>query len=167
MKQLAFLDLDLTLFDYTSAREKATYAALKAMKVDFNEKEGVDVMTRLLVTYGDLLVDLGLPNFRRSWKAPELFALLLVLNDKKNFSNSINDFEKGLSKLVKKNKKNFGVNDDFLSRYKSRKSLLLLAKDSAIDKLKDRWNEILNDSKHRERLNSAVEAFDSYLDKDV
>jgi FMN phosphatase YigB (HAD superfamily) len=78
MRRLAFLDLDLTLFDYTTVRREATALALEAMGIAGIAK-AAEFIDAFLVPNGDVLTELGLPNFRRAWKAPELFALVYAI----------------------------------------------------------------------------------------
>ena len=77
-RRLAFVDLDLTLFDYTTVRAEATNLALEAMGIADTGK-AADFIDSVLVPNGDVLTELELPNFRRAWKAPELFALVYAM----------------------------------------------------------------------------------------
>ena len=79
MRRLVFIDLDLTLFDYTTIRKKATCAALRAIGFK-NTAIALRYIDSVLIEYGDILVELGFPNFCRVWNARELFAIAILLN---------------------------------------------------------------------------------------
>ncbi|HVG17839.1 MAG TPA: hypothetical protein VNI02_02230, partial [Blastocatellia bacterium] len=159
MRLLAFLDLDLTLFDYSTAREEATYAALQKMEIGCNVTDALEVMNSVLVPYGDLLADVGLPNFRREWKAPELFAVLEVLNKTKNLPHRVSRLGDLLADITRKNHGAQG----FWDRQQNRELLHHAVEESGINEIKSELDEILRDPEFQDRINVAVAAFDEYL----
>ena len=73
-------DLDATLFDYSALRADATRAALDGFVSD--PKKISQYLAELLrPPLTDLLFGLGLPDLRRKWDSPEVFAIALLLTD--------------------------------------------------------------------------------------
>lgn len=161
MKRIAFLDLDLTLFDYTLVREGATRAALNTLNLNYSIDETLRVMNHWLIPYGDSLADVGLPNFRREWKAPELFALLLLMNVGKGLSVNSNALADLVSVLT-----NISLADQSGKFHQRRKNFELLSNALESSLLKDVFfeaSELIKRPPHYSNLKEAVNAFDEYL----
>ncbi len=78
-QRIALIDLDGTLFDYDTARHEATLAAFQDMGIP--TEDAFHLLKNVLVPYGALLREIGLPDFRRQWNDPRQFALFHVLTE--------------------------------------------------------------------------------------
>lgn len=149
MRRLAFLDLDLTLFDYTTVRREATALALEAMGIAdiANAAEFIDAF---LVPNGDILTELELPNFRRAWKAPELFALVYAIAQD-------GALQEHLARIVP------ALEDDrsFAGRLRRRQLVLQEAERTGIHDLAGRVRTILGVKSLV--IKNALDVFDEYL----
>ena len=76
---VVLFDLDATLFDYKEIRMNATVAALDGL---VNDPTGIasELLDLLRPPFTELLVNLGLPDLRREWDAPEVFAVACLLD---------------------------------------------------------------------------------------
>lgn len=162
MRALAFIDLDLTLFDYTSARKGATLAALRAMSLDSAAGELYEFANSTLVPHGHLFGELGLPDFRREWKARPLFALLLALGrDKERTAEcqAVRSFLLGIEGRGR-NEQSYITFGKRQSRYEA---LLRALPGSPLLALVEDTRTVLDDESSRASLDMAVSAFDSHL----
>src|SRR6266566_9510234 len=167
MIKLAFLDLDLTLFDYSAAREGATMVALQAMGFVRNLAPAIDMMNSLLVPYGDSLVDLGLPNLRREWKAPELFAILAALGRPDHTESKANILEKFLEEIATAPSLDPSISPSFRRRRENLRLLREAATVTQMDVLIREINHIIESDKQRQQIDAAVSAFNAYLNTEV
>jgi hypothetical protein len=165
MRKLAFVDLDLTLFDYTVAREGATYAALLAMDVDCDLKDAIKLMNSLLIPHGDLLIDAGLPNFRREWKAPELFALLSLLCQRRRPGSSGRRFKDFLSRVGNGPLPEPGISASFRRRQQNVRLLRRALESAHAATVIGEVNDMLQTAACRSKIDDASAAFDEYLRK--
>jgi hypothetical protein len=163
MRFLAFLDLDLTLFDYSSAREGATCAALQAMGFGNNLTDALIVMDQTLVPHGDLLVELGFPNFRREWKAPELFAFLSLVCKRRDLLLSVMKLSPSLDSIGGKNHRMSLAVPGFWNRKHNRDLLHNVLEKDVLYEIKKQMDQILQDPGYKERISTAVAAFEAYL----
>jgi phosphoglycolate phosphatase-like HAD superfamily hydrolase len=152
MRRLAFIDLDLTLFDYTSVRRHATASALEALGVD-RQVEIAKFIEFVAGPLGHVLEDLGFPNFRREWKAKELFALVLWLAESPAR-------EGRLSRLLARNVSS-GVT--FMERWKRRQALLAGARRVGCAGLSAEVQEFLQGARTSRLIENAIRVFEEYL----
>ena len=167
MRRLAFLDLDLTLFDYTAVREGATRFALQAMGAVRNVTPAIDMMNSLLVPYGDFMVDLGLPNLRREWKAPELFGILAALDRPKQTKSKANILERFLDEIARAPSLDPSIGPSFRRRRHNLRLLSEAAAATQMDVLIREIGEIIQSDKERRKIDAAVSAFNAYLSTEV
>lgn len=167
MKRLAFVDLDLTLFDYAAAREGATMSALEAMGFGRNAARAIHIMNSLLVPYGDSLVDLGLPNFRREWKAPELFAIMMAFGHPQQPKSHAKIPEKFLAKLAAAPSLDPSLGPSFRRRRNNLRLLSEMASTTQMDALIREMSHILESDKQRRLIETAVSSFNTYLNTEV
>ncbi len=76
-QKLIFVDLDLTLFDYTIARKNASIAALQELRLDSPEKS-YELYSEIAEHWRAFLM-LGFPNLRRQWNDQSIYLLMIVL----------------------------------------------------------------------------------------
>jgi phosphoglycolate phosphatase-like HAD superfamily hydrolase len=162
MRRLAFVDLDLTLFNYTATRRRATAAAVLAMGGDTTAAEARFVSS-VIVPYGDLLEELGFPNFRRAWKASELFGLVLLMRNAR-----FGSLKRGLSTLLRRSLHDGVLSGEaggsaFRSRWARRSFLLDGAAASGIDDLSSHVRTLLRRDRERRIVHEAVRVFEDYL----
>jgi phosphoglycolate phosphatase-like HAD superfamily hydrolase len=167
MRRLAFLDLDLTLFDYTAAREGATRAALQAMSIDGNSTTAINLMNSLLIPYGDLLVDVGLPNLRRQWKAPELFTIFIALSEGGGSKGNIRVLKNLLAEIRTKRSLVPGISPTFRRRLENLNLLRRAANDTQMDVFVHDIRSIVRRDETRSKINLATTAFNRYLKREV
>jgi phosphoglycolate phosphatase-like HAD superfamily hydrolase len=163
LRSLAFLDLDLTLFNYTSAREGATRAALLAMDAKSDITGALHLLNTILVPYGDLLVNLGLPNFRREWGAPELFALIEVVSNKGHQRNDAVKLRKILKSIDRRNQTSQNLAGNFWSRLRGHLMLNQSLEQSFVRALLSEMKRWLETPTLQRRINDAIAAFDEHL----
>jgi|GEM_PF-5913157 len=90
-KRIVFIDLDLTLFDYTLARKNAAKIALQELALDVSLNRAIEVYTRI-VKYWRSFDLLGLPDLRRSWNNEMAYFLTIFFTSKENASLSADLF---------------------------------------------------------------------------
>jgi phosphoglycolate phosphatase-like HAD superfamily hydrolase len=167
MRMLAFVDLDLTLFDYTTVREQGTRAALKAMNVDGNIDYAIALMNSVLIPYGDLLVEAGLPNFRREWKAPELFALLSTVSQPLPLNKSAKRFKDFFADIGKTPLLDQGTPVSFRRRRANLHLLRQMLYATQVHAINKEIGELLQNATYRIQIDDAISAFNDYLRKEV
>lgn len=161
MRKLAFLDLDLTLFDYTRVREEATRVALARMNLDCELEEAIDLMNRVLVPYGDILANVGLPNFRREWKAPELFVLLFLMCEGRGLTANAQSLACLFSTFAQAQFVDPAI--QFHERKTNYELLSGLVGGPQFEEMISKINEVKKSDPTRTDLNNAINAFHEYL----
>jgi FMN phosphatase YigB (HAD superfamily) len=167
MRRLAFLDLDLTLFDYTAAREGATTFALQAMGAVRNVTPAIAMMNSLLVPYGDSLVDLGLPNLRREWKAPELFAIFAAIGSPEQTNSKATRPERFLDEIATAPSLDPSIGPSFRRRRHNLRLLQEAATATQMDIFIREIGDMIQSDKQRHKIDAAVSAFNEYLHTEV
>lgn len=167
MRRLVFIDLDLTLFDYTTIRRRATCIALRAM--GFKQPTmAFRYIDSALVEYGDILVELGFPNFRRAWNTREFFAIAILMN-RNSRSHELLKMLQQIQRLAPNAEQNT-INrrpSAFLTRWKRRRLLITGDRDNSIGRLPREVNDLLEDDKSRRLIENAVFVFNEYLCKNM
>ena len=165
MRMLAFIDLDLTLFDYSAVREGATRVALEAMNTDCNIDDAIELMNSTLIPYGDLLVEANLPNFRKEWKAPELFALLSYVCRGLAIDPGTEKFKDFFSEIGQMPLPDQGTS----FRKRSEDALLLKQSPYAaqVDAINKKLGELLRSTTYQAKIEDAIAAFNIYLRKEA
>lgn len=156
MRRLAFIDLDLTLFDYTATRRHATAAALQAMGLKRPAPLGRFIET-VVGRHGDVLQDLGFPNFRRKWFALELFALAYLIDTRPELAE-------GFRRMLASQ---FPSGMTFRDRWDRRALLQRRARKTGLLDLAGRVGELLHDAEVRRRIDDAVVTFDEFLAREM
>lgn len=82
-KRIIFVDLDLTLFDYTLAREKAAKIALQELALDVSLDLAFKFYIRIVENWHSFIL-LGLPDLRRSWNNEIIYFLTIFFTSNKN-----------------------------------------------------------------------------------
>ncbi len=100
-ERIVFLDLDLTLFDYTAAREVGAKAALVELPTSVPLPQALAVYNEI-VSYWEALEMIGIPNLRRVWNADIIYFLVYVLLSKRIYPR-INELFSLFSELEQKN----------------------------------------------------------------
>jgi hypothetical protein len=167
MRRLAFIDLDLTLFDYTTIRRKATCTALQAM--GFKQPTmALRYIDSVLIEYGDILVELGFPNFRRAWNTRELFAIAILMNRNSRSHELLKILQQ--IQLWVPNTEQYTINrrqSSFLTRWERRRLLLTGARDNSIGRLPQEVSDLFEDDKSRRIIDNAVIVFNEYIRKNM
>jgi FMN phosphatase YigB (HAD superfamily) len=88
--RVVFLDLDLTLFDYTLAREKGARAALAELSMNASMDRAMELYNRI-VDHWRGFEFLGLPNVRRLWNVETIYYLVYLFASKE-YRKQFDDF---------------------------------------------------------------------------
>ncbi len=82
-KKIVFVDLDLTLFDYTISRSAAALAALHELQLSWQD-EPYKIYSNIVDHWRGFLL-MGFPNLRQQWNEKSIYYLTIVLTN--YFSN--------------------------------------------------------------------------------
>jgi len=167
MRRLAFIDLDLTLFDYTTIRRKATCTALRSMGFK-RPTMALRYIDSALVEYGDILVELGFPNFRRAWNTREFFAIAILLHSNSR-SHTLHKMLEQIHLQVTNAEQDTinGRQSPFSTRWKRRQLLLSGARDNSFERLPQEVKDMLESDKSFRLIENAVFVFNEYLYKNM
>ncbi len=77
-ERIIFLDLDLTLFDYTTARVKGAWHALRELPLDVPLQDAITIYQRIIDHWAAFQL-LGFPNLRRVWNTDTIYYLVCLL----------------------------------------------------------------------------------------
>jgi len=91
-ERVVFLDLDLTLFDYSSAREEGAKKALKELPLEISISEAIEIYKSIIDRWAALEL-LGFPNLRRIWNDKIVYYLIYLLASKNFLYRSKEIFE--------------------------------------------------------------------------
>ena len=152
-RRILLLDLDFTLFDYSTVRKEVTKKVISSMNLNLDN----DVAFRLYESISDHsrgLKSIGLPNFRHRWNAPELYALLIVLS--RMNQRSAADFFKEISELEKR------INEGNKIVHKPK----IIATNPKTCKLLEEMRKIENDKTAQKTIKGAMMEFE-FLTKKI
>jgi FMN phosphatase YigB (HAD superfamily) len=113
-ERVVFLDLDLTLFDYTTAREKGAREALKELPLKIPISDAIDTYNRIVENWAGF-ESLGYLNLRRIWN-DEIIYYLTYLFSSEIFKDKTDDLFNTITGLEKQeHEKNLAKTDFELS----------------------------------------------------
>lgn len=158
-RRVLLLDLDLTLFDYSTTRRKAAERAVSSLSLNVSGKEVLELYKEV-ERHSRGFEAIGFPNFKQLWNSPRLYAVLMALAsmDKRwlsQFFAKIQEFEEKIGKLEeriwddKKEKQEQIVQE--VKRFETwfKKS-----------KLPDKLKELADDKSAQEGIQTAVKEFE-------
>jgi len=160
MRSLAFLDLDLTLFDYTLARKEATLAALRRLGTERDPAELYDLVEKTLIPYGHLLTHWGMPDFRRAWRSSRLFAFLMVLSESGTFRRDCAHIREYLAGIERPHDPADEFPGSFAARYRHYQRLLATSRHTVLNSRLQETQSRLRDQCFKQRVSAAIAAFD-------
>ncbi|HPQ68156.1 MAG TPA: hypothetical protein PKW95_03435 [bacterium] len=159
MRRLAFVDLDLTLFDYTNARKMATEEGLRRIDVSFS-KPATNFVDSVLSTYGDIISDLQFPNFRKDWTAQEIFAFAILFFKNNYYKERRKNFIEILKRVDSANPSDV---NPFGARWNTRKQVINEMSKCGLEHLTNDVYGTLDENKWRGLIDEASSAFSTCL----
>ena len=126
-ERLIFLDLDLTLFDYTLAREKGARAALAELSINISLDRTMEIYHHVVEHWRGFEF-LGLPNVRRLWNVETLYYLVYLFASRE-YRKQFDDFFALLSLLEEAN------DEETRDRVKRENSQYILMFSQALNRL--------------------------------
>lgn len=89
-ERVIFVDLDRTLFDYTSARSEATHRAFEKLSLEIPVPEAIEIYEKI-VRHSAGFEALGFPNMSRTWNSETMYNLIHLLTSER-FHKELNEF---------------------------------------------------------------------------
>ncbi len=79
-RRVVLLDLDLTLFDYSSIRNETAKKVISSLNLSMTDSNALNLY-EWIVNHAKAFRAIGFPDFRRFWNSPQLYRALMALSE--------------------------------------------------------------------------------------